>query len=161
MIKFEGTLSDKCVLYRSKYSTRIVIIGESLCLVIVCPLMLVLSIIFGESVREAVVLTAIMVIVLVALIIEYFREKEPRIRIAIVLTINSELIEYATPPFTVKPIKLPIAKVKKVIKVGQSYYVIRKRGDITNSIMAEEHLLTEGTIEEFEALFEGKMEVKN
>lgn len=51
----------------------------------------------------------------------------------------------------------PVESVKKVIDVGEFYYLIFKHGDIGNSWVCQKDLLTEGTPDDFEKLFEGKI----
>ena len=51
----------------------------------------------------------------------------------------------------------PISKVKKVIDMGEWYYIIFKFGDISNSWICQKDLITQGTIEDFEKIFEGKI----
>lgn len=55
------------------------------------------------------------------------------------------------------PTKKSLSKVKKVLDCGDWYYIIFKFGDITNSWTCQKDLIIEGTIEEFEKLFEGKI----
>ena len=53
--------------------------------------------------------------------------------------------------------KKALSKVKKVIDVGDWYYIIFRLGDISTSFVCQKDLLREGTLEAFEALFEGKI----
>lgn len=53
--------------------------------------------------------------------------------------------------------KKSLKKVKKVIDVGEWYYVIFRLGDISNAFVCQKDLIKEGTLEQFEALFEGKI----
>lgn len=53
--------------------------------------------------------------------------------------------------------KKPIKKVKKVIDAGEWYYLVFKWSGINASFVCQKNLLTQGTLEEFEALFEGKI----
>ena len=70
------------------------------------------------------------------------------------ITIDDEKIVVETPLWP-KPLEKPIKKIKKVLDEGDCYYIIY--GDINNSIVCQKDLLKEGTIEEFEALFQGKI----
>lgn len=53
-----------------------------------------------------------------------------------------------------------ISKVKKVIDYGEFYYLFVYRWDASYGIVCQKDLLIEGTIEEFEKLFEGKIKQK-
>lgn len=50
-----------------------------------------------------------------------------------------------------------ISKVKKVVDYGRYYYVYLYRLDPSKGIVCQKDLLINGTIEEFEKLFEGKI----
>ena len=50
-----------------------------------------------------------------------------------------------------------ISKVKKVLVCGEVYYIIFKFGDITNSWICQKNNIINGTIEEFESLFQTKL----
>lgn len=51
----------------------------------------------------------------------------------------------------------PVDSVKKIIDAGDWYYVVFRYGDIGNSWVCQKDLITEGNIEQFEELFEGKI----
>ena len=53
-----------------------------------------------------------------------------------------------------------LSKVKKVIDYGKYYYLYLNRVDPSNGIVCQKDLLTEGTVEQFEKLFEGKIKRK-
>lgn len=53
-----------------------------------------------------------------------------------------------------------LSKVKKVIDYGKYYYLYLYRFDPSNGIVCQKDLLTEGTVEQFEKLFEGKIKRK-
>ena len=53
--------------------------------------------------------------------------------------------------------KKPFGRVKKVIDADECYYIIFKFGDIISSIICQKDLIREGTLEEFEELFKGKI----
>lgn len=49
------------------------------------------------------------------------------------------------------------SKVKKIYDNGSYYYICFNRWDISKGIVCQRNLIIEGTIEEFEKLFEGKI----
>lgn len=53
-----------------------------------------------------------------------------------------------------------MSKIKKVIDYGEFYYLYLYRIDPSKGIVCQKNLLTNGTIEEFEKLFEGKIKRK-
>ena len=54
-----------------------------------------------------------------------------------------------------KPLEKSTQKIKKVLDEGDCYYVIYS--DINNCIVCQKDLLVEGTLEEFENIFAGKI----
>ena len=51
----------------------------------------------------------------------------------------------------------PVKKIKKIIDYGEYYLLFLFRWDASHSIICQKDLLIEGSIEEFEKLFEGKI----
>lgn len=70
------------------------------------------------------------------------------------ITIDTEKIVVETPLWP-KPLQKAKKKIKKVLDAGDCYYLIY--ADINNCIVCQKNLLVEGTIEEFEELFQGKI----
>ncbi len=56
--------------------------------------------------------------------------------------------------------KRKLSKVKKVLDSGEVYYIIFKFGDITSAWTCQKDNIVNGTIEEFEKLFEDKIQRK-
>lgn len=52
-------------------------------------------------------------------------------------------------------VEISINEVKKVIDYGECYFIIYT--DVAQAIVCQKDLIKEGTLEEFEALFEGKI----
>ena len=161
MVRFEGTLSDECVLYRAKFSDRVLIVGM-LCVLALGIIIVSMVALFGhvddDMMKETLLWMGILAVVLLITVFCYFKRKKPRVNVNIEMFVDSDNIEYTVGAF--KTEKISVNRVKKVYKIGQRYYIIRKFGDISSSLMAEEALLKEGTIEEFEALFGDKLVVK-
>lgn len=51
----------------------------------------------------------------------------------------------------------PIEDVKRVVDVGEWYYIVFKYGDIGNAWICQKDLLMQGTVSDFEKIFEGKI----
>lgn len=166
MVRFSGKLSDECVLYRRNYSTRLLIIIMALIIAVVGIPTIIVAIVLKHSLGEynedvldilAIIMTCLGVLLLL-FIMYTATKKKSRVNVIIELSIDAEFIEYTVGPF--KPEKIPTCKIKKVISIGDRYYLIRNHGDLSSSIMVEKSLLKEGSIEEFEALFIGKIKVR-
>ena len=50
-----------------------------------------------------------------------------------------------------------LSRVKKVLDCGEVYYIIFKFGDISNSLICQKDNIVNGTIGDFEALFQSKI----
>ncbi len=53
-----------------------------------------------------------------------------------------------------------VSNVKKVIDFGEYFYLYFSRWDASNGLVCQKDLIIEGTIEDFEKLFEGKIKRK-
>ncbi len=53
-----------------------------------------------------------------------------------------------------------ISDAKQVLDFGGFYYIVFPLGKVSDSFICQKDLLTEGTIEEFESLFQGKIDRK-
>lgn len=72
------------------------------------------------------------------------------------ITIDNEEIVCVDNVFK-KTRRKKLKQIRKVIDAGECYYVIYKWGEISNCIICQKDLIREGTLEEFEELFKGKI----
>ncbi len=72
------------------------------------------------------------------------------------ITIDNEEIVCVDNVFK-KTRRKKLKQIRKVIDAGECYYVIYKWGEIGNCIICQKDLIREGTLEEFEELFKGKI----
>lgn len=153
MIVFSGVVSDeiqsKTFKRRQQYVFRVCAIG-SVALIIISGIFW--FIFWIESIKEWCVLSGILIVVML-LQLWNPRKKLP-FRWEYHITIDEEKIVQESPLWP-KPVEKPIKKIKKVLDYEDCYYVIY--GDMNNSIVCQKDLLTEGSIEEFETLFQGKI----
>lgn len=152
MVVFSGIVSDeiqaKTMKRRTQYVFRLCAISSIAIIIVGGVLWFILD---GEMV-EWILLSALL-IGAVLLLLWNPRKKLP-FRWEYHITIDEEKIVQESPLWP-KPVEKPIKKIKKVLDYGDCYYVIY--GDMNNSIVCQKDLLTEGTIEEFESLFQGKI----
>lgn len=153
MVVFSGIVSEeiqtKTVNKRQQYVFRVCAIG-SVALIIISGIFW--FIFWIESIKEWCVLSGILIVVML-LQLWNPRKKLP-FRWEYHITIDEEKIVQESPLWP-KPVEKPIKKIKKVLDYEDCYYVIY--GDMNNSIVCQKDLLTEGSIEEFETLFQGKI----
>lgn len=162
VIEFSGTICERARLDRANRISKIVVIP----LAVIAALFIVAIVLC--SVYSALVLLYIFAIDLVVvawiIILLFFPIKELR------LTYWNYLTYPITITFTEKTVtnsyfskNIPILgtksidSVKRVLDVGEWYYIFFKTGDTTHSWVCQKDLLTKGTIEDFEKMFDGKI----
>lgn len=157
VIEFNGVLSNECVNdKRRKVKNKMSII----CLIILlsCTIFTIILGINHDSEFYSVLICTIVLALTSfcnALPLPKFRQRKlEKINPEIKVTIQNGIVTVAS-SFSKKD--KSITKVKKVIDMGEWYYLIFKFGDISNSWVCQKNLITLGTIDEFEALFESKL----
>lgn len=158
IIEFFGTLCEQCQKDISKRSRRSVAIGFTIVTILfgIVPTV-VYYVLKDDYFYEFFGLTVLLVIMTVIywLPINITRKLPQGISTDILIQIDGNYISRSG--YT-GVIKKPLSKVKKVIDTGDWYYVIFNRiNDISASFVCQKDLIREGTLEQFEALFEGKI----
>lgn len=152
MIVFSGVVSDEIqaqtMKRRSQWFFRFFSISSIAIIIVGGVLWFILD---GEMV-EWILLSALLIGV--ALLQLWNPRKKLPFRWEYHITIDEEKIVQESPLWP-KPIEKPIKKIKKVLDYEDVYYVIYS--DMDNSIVCQKDLLIEGSIEEFETLFQGKI----
>lgn len=157
VIEFYGTISEQCQKDVSKRSRRLTAIEYTIVTVLFG---IVPTVVCGVLKDEEyffkffglTILCAIMTVVF--WLIAFIRKPPKGVSMDILVRIEDSYItrsDYAGIQ------KKPLNKVKKVIDSGDWYYVVFKWGNISNAFVCQKDLLREGTIEQFESLFEGKI----
>lgn len=153
MIVFSGVVSDeiqsKTFKKRQQYVFRVCAIGSVALIIVGGALWFLLN---GEL-KRWLLASGVLIGVIILTTLWNPRKKLP-FRWEYHITIDEEKIVQESPLWH-KPLQKPIKKIKKVLDDKDCYYVIY--GDMNNSIVCQKDLLTEGSIEEFEALFQGKI----
>ena len=160
MIEFQGSISEKNQLDRmkklDKKVTKVSILGLIFIWLVVIAIGLPLRILqdlWGELIFCS-------LIMLSAPILSAYTPKKVilRFRISphIIITEKDLSIELRSNGKEVWRTR-KISKVKKVLDCGEVYYIIFKFGDITNSWICQKNNIINGTIEEFESLFQTKL----
>lgn len=160
MIEFQGSISEKNQLDRmkklDKKVTQVSILGLIFIWLVVIAIGLPLRILqdlWGELIFCS-------LIMLTVPILSAYTPKKVilRFRISphIIITEKDLSLELRSNGKEVWRIR-KISKVKKVLDCGEVYYIIFKFGDITNSWICQKNNIINGTIEEFESLFQTKL----
>lgn len=161
MIEFNGPITEENQLNRMKKVDKTVLYVFFGGLILIWIILIVCEIIFSDVLqdlwKECVVCSVIM------LGITFLSMKTPkkvvlRFRISphIIITEKDLALELWSNGKEVWRIR-KISKVKKVLDCGEVYYIIFKFGDITNSWICQKNNIINGTIEEFESLFQTKL----
>lgn len=162
VIEFSGTVSEEARLDRANRINKIIIIPLIILEIIYIALIVWLSLQkFYEYLAIFIPLAVIGVIVIVMMYLPIVNTKlwyAEYLTSPITITINNGKIinSYFVKSRLVSGTK-SLSRVKKVIDAGEWYYIIFKFGDIGNSWICQKNLLTQGTIEDFEKLFETKI----
>ncbi len=158
MIVFSGVVSDeiqaKTMKMRHQSFFRLYAISSGVIMIINGILWFLF---WRESIQEWIILSGALLAVVILLGLWNPRKKLP-FRWEYNITIDSENIVVESPIWP-KPLQKPMKKIKKVLDAGDCYYIIY--GDISNCIVCQKNLIQEGTIEEFETLFQGKIVRQN
>ena len=158
MIVFSGVVSDeiqaKTMKMRHQSFFRLYAISSGVIIIINGILWFLF---WRESIQEWMILSGALLAVVILLGLWNPRKKLP-FRWEYNITIDSENIVVESPIWP-KPLQKPMKKIKKVLDAGDCYYIIY--GDISNCIVCQKNLIQEGTIEEFETLFQGKIVRQN
>lgn len=156
MIIFSGVVSDeiqsKTFKKRQQYVFRVCAIG-SVALIIISGIFW--FIFWIESIKEWCLLSGILIVV--ALLQLWNPRKKLPYLWEYHITIDAEKIIVVTPLWA-KPLQKPLKKIKRVLDEGDCYYIIYS--DLNNCIICQKNLLIEGSIEEFEKIFQNKIKRK-
>ena len=146
MIVFSGVVSDeiqaKTMKMRHQSFFRLYAISSGVIIIINGILWFLF---WRESIQEWIILSGALLAVVILLGLWNPRKKLP-FRWEYNITIDSENIVVESPIWP-KPLQKPMKKIKKVLDVGDCYYIIY--WDISNCIVCQKNLIQEGTIEEF------------
>ncbi len=154
MIEFYGVLSDECKLERARelarVNGRIFLIAT---IVLSVPLLF-----FGIKNGVWYLAVGLSFLLAVMTIVAYRPEKRLlNLKIPSKVLIENGTIFVSSVGGKGRMRARPLKKVKTVIDRGSYYMIVFKFGDITNSCLCQKDLMKQGTIEEFEKLFPGKI----
>ena len=157
MIEFFGTLCEECQKDISRRNRRMIAIVFT-CFTILLGIIptIVLYVTGDEDFYEFFGLAALMTIVSIVfwLPINVIRKPPQGVSTDILIQIDGE---YVTSSGYYGVQKKALSRVKKVIDAGEWYYIVFKWSGINTNFVCQKNLLQQGTLEEFEALFEGKI----
>lgn len=163
MVIFSGVPDDHILKYlMTKISRRVALM--SLCSgVAMLLLAMVLAQVFNgyDDVLELLIFSAICIVLGIVIYLNSFRVKADDERENITIKITQDYIEGKYAPKRLAFNEIPTDKVKKVLDYGEFYYIMVNRFDFVNGVFCQKNLITEGTIEEFEAIFKDKLVRKN
>lgn len=158
MIEFYGVLSDECKIESAKIrSKRAEILPWVATFILGIIPTIVLGILRHSQFYVFLGLTILISIVNLLNLIPVSKSRMQKFKIPSRVIIDNNQIS-TTALGGQNPMKSkPLTKVKKVIDAGDWYYIIFKYGDITNSWVCQKDLIIQGSIEEFENIFQDKI----
>lgn len=159
MVIFSGVPDDHMIKFLSAKSSRRLALMSLCAGVAMLLLAVVLAQVFNgyEDVLELLIFSAICIVLGIVIYLGSFRVKTDGERESITIKITSDYIvgKYALKRAAFD--EIPTYKVKKVLDYGEFYYIMVNRFDFANGVYCQKSLITEGTIEEFEAIFKDKL----
>lgn len=157
MIKFSGTISDE---NRVKVMKRN---GRSLGLILMVISLLgfgvIATIYFLRHLLVIEILLCSILLMIASIVLIFMRERTDSKRFIqtswdFEIVLDNKMVTFTNRTFQ-KVRVVPFSKIKKIIDEGNFYVIIF--GEHSNGIVCQKNLIVEGSIEEFEKLFEGKI----
>ena len=150
MVEFYGELSDECkidfAVRRSKRNGLTFLLAS----IVVSMILLIVGILRNTWIYSLPIIGLFAIFTLIAYL--PLKSRALKFKMPAHITVsNQKIFNYAVVGGQ-PPIEKPLDKIKKVIDVGEWYYLIFKHGDITNAWVIEKRLIVSGSIEEFEEI---------
>jgi hypothetical protein len=154
MVEFQGELSDECKLYMQKECGKI---GFLICLIssLIASIIIIIAGAFLDRRLIAFILMPISVVVLAAFPKLSAPMKDLNLRLPKKFIIEDETISIEGEKFSETRL---ITEVKKVIDTGEWCHFKFNTLPFTPYFVCQKNLIVKGTIEDFEKLFEDKIE---
>lgn len=156
MIEFCGQLSDKVVHYMLKQEA----ISGVIISLIILMVVVIITIILGLMWDWIVLLCNIIPVLMIILTLFCYRKPTKKLRNLIMpnrVCILEDTIECENGHFY--HIRF-LSDIKKIIDFGEWYHIIFKYAERNQCFVCQKTLISKGTIEDFEKLFEGKINRK-
>lgn len=154
MIKFHGKLNEKTLAFGWNNSKKIATKFLFAAFLILSPFPMILA--FNIDNWSVIIGFAAIPIVCALLFLIVPREKKHPSRVLPTIIFTEE--EYIVYQCGTREEFREISKAEKLIDYGEFYYISFTFGNKSDNFICQKNLLVEGTLEEFEALFEGKIE---
>lgn len=158
MIEFNGIISEKCNSDRRSRVNKLTLLLILLSFIGGVVVTVIFGVLHDEEFITVLICTIGIGIVAILLALPLPKKRMEQIKrytaVNTRVIIENGIISFHNP---ICDKSKPISKVKKIIDMGEWYYIIFKFGDISNSWICQKDLITIGTIEEFEKIFEGKI----
>lgn len=158
MIIFQGNISSKIVQRQlRRVNHYVAILGLIACFAIeILVGLLLLTEVFTMDVAKDLFILGGLVAVLgmVVFFLPSFKVNEQRGKY-VTVEIESDWLRCDRPYHGAPYVTMPVKDVKRVLDYGECYYIIYT--DMGQAIICQKDLLREGTLEEFEEIFAGKI----
>lgn len=164
IIEFNGEISEKNQLDRSKRVDMVTIISFLIAMIFVAIVGIGVALIFDFLSEIWIDLVVCEIVCILVIIMIRFTPKSIRLRFRLSSHIIITEEELSMKLWTMKlwsgyekVWRKKISRVKKILDYGEVYYIIFRFGDITNSWICQKDNIVNGSIEEFENLFQSKI----
>ena len=158
MISFSGKIKNEIQLnIMNLRNKQITIIMGSSCIIFLF-LTILLTIVFKDNeILKEMLPRLIVLIVVISLIAIPFRKKNLKFMWDYNILITEENITVVSLHQNGVKITKSLNQIKKVVDYGEYYYLFLFKWSADHGIVCQKDLILQGTIEEFEKLFEGKI----
>ncbi|MBO5412036.1 MAG: hypothetical protein J6A38_03000 [Clostridia bacterium] len=161
MIEFNGSITEENQLNRMKKVDKTVICMFFGFLIVMWGILIALELIFSgfwQDLWKEYVVGSVIMLVVIFLIVKTPKEIVLRFRLSPHIIITEEKLSVELWKNGEKVWRnRKLSRVKKVLDCGEVYYIIFKFGDITNSWVCQKDNIVNGTIGDFETLFQSKI----
>lgn len=160
MIEFDGPLSEKNQLDRGRKINKNNVLVLSIGSMIVLLFTIVFGLLFNFLKELKTDLIVFFVIMAIVCLLIFYTPKSIILRFKVKHHIVISKNEIKLESMFKKNgtwIKKPISKIKKIVDYGEIYYIYFKFGDVGMAWVCQKDNLKQGTLEEFEDLFQKKL----
>ncbi|MDE6677106.1 MAG: hypothetical protein K2K12_05290 [Clostridia bacterium] len=161
MVTFIGNITPKNIRKQTKRTTCLA--GGSILaicggVVLFCAILFLTRVFQLEHIQKIAIPTLCAIVVSIILLIVPISDKNDIKGHGVSIEIDETRVRCNRPHHALPFVEISINEVKRVLDYGECYYLIYT--SINQAIICQKDLLKQGSLEEFEALFQGKIKRK-
>ena len=155
MIEFKGELSKRCKRYIQIQESKVHVILFTLAFVVLSPVIVFLSGILDPLLAILVYIACYAISIVISFLFPLFTDYDKSLPTRIIICIKEDVIKSISQQHT---FEMQISNIDKVVDTGDWYLIHFAPGpNHPPRFICQKDLIVEGTIEEFEKMFEKKI----